>query len=207
MSFLNSVIAPVFFPSVLWRTGDAAVHLTFDDGPHPSATPKVLEILEKRKIHATFFLVGNSVRQYPTIAREISSSGHAIGSHALSHESLFMKSVRYQRDQIHGANVLFEDILNTRPRFFRPPFGYFDHRTLKTAREEGLRVVMWNLDPQDFNPSRWSDIVPFISRRIRSGSIVLLHDNDKTAAVVSRYLDPLLDTLIDRGFQFSSLLL
>ena len=205
MSFLNSVVAPVLFPSVLWRTAESTVHLTFDDGPHPSATPKVLEILGKRGIQATFFLLGNNTRQYSALAREIKSCGHSIGSHSLSHQSLLLKPISYQRDQIEGADSVFEDILHLRPQFFRPPFGYFDFRTLKAAEETGHKVVMWNLDPHDFDPSASRTIVQVVSKRITPGSIVLLHDNEKTASVVSQYLDLLLDNLAQRGIQFSPL--
>ena len=205
MSFLNSVAAPILFPSILWRTTEAEVHLTFDDGPHPLATRKVLEILGKRGIQATFFLLGDNTRQYPALAREIKSCGHSIGSHSLSHQPLWLKPISYQRDQIEGANFVFEEILQVKPKFFRPPFGYFDFRTLKAAGEAGQKVVMWNLDPRDFDTSRSKSIATFVSRRITPGSIVLLHDNEKTAGTVSQYLNLLLDNLAQREIQFSTL--
>jgi peptidoglycan-N-acetylglucosamine deacetylase len=205
MSFIHSVLAPVLFPSILWHTREQSVHLTFDDGPHPSATPKVLEILAKRGIRATFFLVGAHTRLHPGLAREINSCGHSIGSHSLSHQPLFLKPINYQREQIRGANSVFEEILNLRPHFFRPPFGYFDFRTLKVAKEEGHKVVLWNVDPRDFDVSRTQSIARLVSGTITPGSILLLHDNDKTAGMIAQYLDLLLEDLTQRGFQFSPL--
>jgi peptidoglycan/xylan/chitin deacetylase (PgdA/CDA1 family) len=205
MSFLNSVVGPVLFPSILWNTRESSVHLTFDDGPHPSATPKVLDILGRRGIRATFFLVGENIRQHPALAKEIKSCGHTVGSHSLSHQPLFLKSIGYQRDQIEGANSVFEKILDLSPQFFRPPFGYFDFRTLRVAREAGQKVVMWNLDPHDFDPSRSQTIVQVVLNRVTPGSIVLLHDNERTVTVVSQYLDLMLDRLEQRGSKFSSL--
>jgi len=207
MSFLNSVIAPVLFPSILWQTKNRAVHITFDDGPHPTATPKVLDILNKRNIRATFFVVGANVQRYPGIASEIVRCGHAIGNHGQTHRPLIFKSFNFQEQEIQRANEAIKETLNLRPSFFRPPYGYFDGRTLRVVRNEDQKVVMWDVDAHDFSATQPDHIPARVSKRARQGSIILLHDNENTASTVELYLAPLLDRITDRGLEFSALTL
>jgi peptidoglycan/xylan/chitin deacetylase (PgdA/CDA1 family) len=207
MSFLNSVVAPVLFPSILWHSDKQAVHITFDDGPHPLATPRVLSILEKRNVHATFFLVGANVRRYPDIASEIVRRGHTIGNHGQNHRPLIFKSLSLQRQEIQLANESMKDILNLRPKVFRPPFGYFDARTLRLVRSEGQKVVMWDIDTHDYSTARPDRIAAGVSKHAKQGSIVLFHDNENTASIVEQYLAQSIDRLSERGFDFSALTL
>ena len=205
MSFLNSVVAPALFPSILWRTTERSVHITFDDGPHPAATQTVLKILHGRGIRATFFLVGRNVQQYPEITREILLGGHSVGNHTQTHQVMFLKSAEVQRREIQAANEVIGEFLNSKPRFFRPPYGYFDLRTLNIAETEGQRVVMWDVDSRDFSTSRPESIVRSVTKSVTPGSIVLFHDNASTAGSIGAYLELVLDQLLQRGFQFSVL--
>lgn len=205
MSFLNSVVAPILFPSILWHTTTRAIHLTFDDGPHPVATPKVLDILNKRNIRATFFLVGANVERYPEIAAEIVRYGHTIGNHSQTHRALIFRAFSFQQQEIRRANEVMMEILDLRPAFFRPPYGYFDARTLRLARAEHQKMVMWDVDARDFS-ARQPEQTPFtVSRHTKEGSIILLHDNERTSGTIEQYLSPLLNVLSDRGFDFSAL--
>jgi len=205
MSFLKSVAAPILFPSILWHAESSAVHITFDDGPHPAATPKVLDILEKRNILATFFLVGANAQRYPDLASEIVRRGHSVGNHSMTHRSLIFRPIGIQQEEILLANEALKGILGFRPGFFRPPYGYFDSRTLRLARAEGQKVVMWDIDSRDFTARRPEQVSSTVSGRARGGSIILFHDNEYTAGTVGLYLASLLDRISDRGLQFSSL--
>ena len=205
MSFLNSVVAPALFPSVLWHTDHRAVHITFDDGPHPTATPKVLDILNARNIHATFFLVGEHVQRYPEIASEIVRSGHTVGNHSQTHRSLIFKTLGFQQQEIQSANEAMMEVLNLRPKFIRPPYGYFDTRTLRVARAESQKLVMWDVDAHDFSATQPDSIPAAVSKQAKHGSIILLHDNERTASTIRVYLAPLLDRLSDCGHEFSAL--
>lgn len=205
MSFLNSVVAPALFPSVLWHTKHRAVHITFDDGPHPIATPKVLDILDARNICATFFLVGANVQRYPKLASEIVRHGHTIGNHGQTHRPLIFKSFSLQQQEIRLANEVMRQFMNVRPKFFRPPYGYFDLRTLRVARAEGQQMVMWDVDAHDFSARQPDHIPATVSKQANHGSIILLHDNESTASTIGIYLAPLLDRLSDRGHEFSAL--
>ena len=172
MSFVNSFVAPVLFPSVLWRTTHRAVHITFDDGPHPAATPKVLDILNARNIHATFFLIGEHVQRYPEIASDIVRSGHAIGNHSQTHRSLIFKTFSFQQQEIRSANEAMMEVLNLRPTYIRPPYGYFDIRTLRVARAESQKLVMWDVDAHDFSAKRPDRIPAVVSKQAKHGSII-----------------------------------
>ena len=205
MSFLNSVIAPYLLPSVLWRTSETEVHLTFDDGPHPVATPKVLDILRTRGIQATFFVVGQNVQLFPDIVRRAVHEGHVIGNHSRSHRSLLFKSSAIQREEIRSANTTIEGVTGQRPWLFRPPFGYFDHRTIRLAESEGLKVVMWDVNTRDFSHAHPKQIVRAVTRSVGQGSIILHHDNAATAPIIQEYLEPLLDLLLERGLHLSAL--
>ncbi|MBF8296260.1 MAG: cda1 [Bacteroidetes bacterium] len=186
MSFLNSVVAPALFPSILWRTNERSIHITFDDGPHPAATRTVLKILNSRGIRATFFLVGRNVQLYPEITREIILGGHSIGNHTQTHQVMFLKSAEVQRVEIQTANDVIGEFLDSKPRFFRPPYGYFDLRTLSIAKTEGQRVVMWNIDSRDFSTPRPVSIVRSVTKSVTPGSILLFHDNASTACSIGR---------------------
>lgn len=205
MSCLNSVVAPALFPSILWRTTEPSIHITFDDGPHPAATRTVLKILNSRGIRATFFLVGRNVQHYPEVTREIILGGHSIGNHTQTHQVMFLKSAEVQRGEIQAANEVIGEFLDSKPRFFRPPCGYFDLRTLNIAKTEGQRVVMWDVDSCDFSTPRPESIVRSVTKSVTPGSILLFHDNASTAGSIGRYLELVLDQLLQRGFQFSVL--
>jgi peptidoglycan/xylan/chitin deacetylase (PgdA/CDA1 family) len=205
MSLLTRTLGQVLFPSVLWRTDGQSIHLTFDDGPHPVATPKVLDVLRNRKVRATFFLVGTHVAQYPELAQRIVQEGHSIGNHTYSHPVLFLKAKTLQANEIGEADKLIADLVGVRPLCFRPPYGYFDHNTLGVAREMIHKVVMWDVDSRDFDNHPNSAVVEKVGRKATHGSIVLFHDNHSTEGKIDSLLDGTLDRLQERGFHFSPL--
>ena len=207
MSFFYRNVAASLFPSILWHTNDPTVHLTFDDGPHPNATPIVLDILKSRHLKATFFLLGENVHQYPDLAREISNQGHSIGNHSLTHTSLLLKSSSWQSHQIEETNKIVRGTTGRTPRLFRPPFGRFDLGTTKAASSHGLKTVMWDVDARDYSTSGIQVIIRRVCRQTFPGSIILLHDNDSTSATLSEYLNPILDDLEQRNLKFSPLVL
>lgn len=207
MSFLNRTLGPLLFPSILWRSKHSSIHLTFDDGPHPSATPQVLELLEKFGIHATFFLLGDQVVKYPELAVQVAVSGHVIGCHGMSHQSLFLRSRRSQRTQIARGKSSIEEKTGSSPRMFRPPFGHFDLSTVRVSAQEGMKVVMWDVDSQDFRRRATNVIRTTVLRQTRAGSIILLHDNDLTAGKTPAYLSAIVESCLERGFTFSPILL
>jgi peptidoglycan/xylan/chitin deacetylase (PgdA/CDA1 family) len=178
------------FGAALCRTPrPQQIALTFDDGPNPAVTPRLLALLEKRNVHATFFLVGQFARACPELVREIAARGHAVGNHTETHANLALASagciekelVRCQQS-VAGALGLGPAGL---PRWMRPPFGYRRPGVFSAARRAGLGgVVMWSLTAYDWKPQPPERLIARLARvaerrasRSR-GEIVLLHDGD-----------------------------
>ena len=152
------------------------IALTYDDGPNDSCTQRLLEVLAQHNVRATFFLIGRYVRQSPQIVREISPAGHVIGNHTFSHPLLIFKSASEIRREISDCRSAIEDAVGEPSNLFRPPFGGRRPAVLRVARELGLEPVMWNVTGYDWNAPPAAEIERKVSRRIRGGDVVLLHD-------------------------------
>jgi peptidoglycan-N-acetylglucosamine deacetylase len=198
-------ILNLLFPSVLVTTTDAGIHLTFDDGPHPTATPAVLNILKERNIHATFFLLGQNVQQYPDIAKQVASDGHQIGNHSYSHANLFFKDKSFIQRQIIQTEEILELNLGKRTHLFRPPYGYFNLAIMNVLKEIGSTCVLWSIDSNDYRLKKQSDIELRVLKNLSNGSICLFHDNKYTAQKLCTYLPNLLDILLEKKFVFKPL--
>ncbi len=202
---LNNQILKKLFPSILLNIADESIHLTFDDGPHPVATPLILRELKELDIRATFFLLGQNVQKYPDLVHQIYTDGHQIGNHSFTHTNLIFKKKGFLRDEILKTEEILETIVGTYSHFFRPPYGYFDWTTLKVLCEEELTCVLWDVDSKDYRLNSVSDISHHVIPNTTNGSILLFHDNDLTSQKVETYLPILLNTLLKIGFIFKTL--
>jgi peptidoglycan/xylan/chitin deacetylase (PgdA/CDA1 family) len=165
-----------------------AVALTFDDGPWPDSTPKVVAILRQERVPATFFLVGQQVRRHPELLAQEVAAGVAFGSHSFSHAQPFGRlsdaAIAEEIDQ--GVAALADN--GVRTSLFRPPGGAIAPAVLSSAKRRGLRTVLWTVDPQDWRRGASTDqIVRRVLSQTRPGSIVLLHDGggDRSATVAA----------------------
>jgi len=184
--------------------------ITFDDGPNPAVTPGVLELLERNNATATFFLIGQRVRAFPGLAREIVERGHGIGNHTETHPSLtFLTPGRIveELDRCHEAIV---SATGKSPRWMRPPFGYRSPLLDGIVRRRGgAGVAMWNVAAKDWRTRSPEPVIQRL-RRARGGDIVLLHDGDhrvlegKRGHVVTA-LEYCLPRWRDAGIQFVNL--
>jgi peptidoglycan-N-acetylglucosamine deacetylase len=206
--YLALVLGGVFF--LRWRVfvdavvrgprGAHGVALTFDDGPHPKWTPRVLATLAEHQAQATFFLVARKAEQYPEVVRAIVDAGHAVGLHSYAHDRLFAlrRSGRVRADLERGLGVL-ERLTGSRPTLFRPPIGHTNPVIAGVVDELDLTVVGWSAAGRDGVASaRVDDVITRVRRDLRDGAIVLLHDapergNREPAAV--KALPVLLDAL------------
>ena len=193
-----------FFPSILFNTTED-VHLTFDDGPHPIATPKVLQVLKSRDIKATFFLLGQNAKKHPELVHEIQAEGHLIGNHSYTHNNLLFKNKNFVRTEIMRTKEMLEEIIGTHSHYFRPPYGYFDYSTLAVLRDLNLTCVLWNIDSKDYKPNSQINFAKRVVRKTQNGSILLFHDNTETSTVINDYLPEILDTMLQKGFIFKML--
>lgn len=154
-------------------TQEPAAALTFDDGPHPEFTPRLLEILARHQVKATFFVVGKSAQQYPELLRQMAEAGHAIGNHTWDHPSLPLIDRQERKTQIRACD---EVIASYGQRLFRPPFGHLNLAARFDLFRLGYQVVTWNLMAVDWLDHDASWLVGRLQEKIRPGSIVLLHD-------------------------------
>lgn len=201
----SSQLFHALFPSVVFAANSESVYLTFDDGPHPTATPRILEILERHNITATFFLVGEHVLQFPTIAKNIVAERHCVGNHSHSHVNVLLHSKEVIRHEIMIANDAIAQTTGVIPTLFRPPYGYYDFRTLRIVQSLGMRLVHWSIDTRDFQDGTDLDRISKCTGKVEHGSILLLHDNESVADKVGRMLPTLIEGLKSRGFTFASL--
>jgi peptidoglycan/xylan/chitin deacetylase (PgdA/CDA1 family) len=158
------------------------IALTYDDGPNDIVTERLLDLLAKYNVRATFFLIGNFARQRPQIVRTIAASGHLIGNHSMTHPWLAWQSVARIRQELAGCNAILEDILNVPIRYFRAPHGARRPAVLHIANELGLIPVQWNTLPGDWKPIGAETIATRTIRAItrnqqqNRASNIVLHD-------------------------------
>jgi peptidoglycan/xylan/chitin deacetylase (PgdA/CDA1 family) len=163
------------------RPGTKQLALTYDDGPNDPHTQRLLEILARHNVKATFFLIGRFVRQRPDIARELARAGHVLGNHTFSHPSLIFASARKTRTELQDCEQALRDAVGEHSRLFRPPFGSRRPGTLRMARVLGLEPVMWNVAGRDWQGRPADYIEKRISSQIRGGNVILLHDGSHKA--------------------------
>lgn len=150
--------------------------LTFDDGPHPIFTEKLLALLKAEDVKATFFVVGKMVEKNPQLLKEIADDGHLVGNHTFSHVTLTKIPMNEVRAEYEACNDVIENTINQRPRFCRPPGGDYDRQVVKAATEQGLTTVLWTDDPGDYASPGTHIIEMKTLDRMSNGGIILLHD-------------------------------
>lgn len=181
--FGDALTAPV-------RPGELA--LTFDDGPNPTWTPKLLDTLSSHGVHATFFLLGGFAEQQPDLVRRIAAGGHLIGNHSWSHPDLSRTSARRVSEELARTSDLLEQTIGAPVRYFRPPFGARRPVVFRIARDLGLRPVLWNAMTNDWNEPTADQITARLAEKVehitRAGSAVniVLHDGGHRALTTNR---------------------
>ena len=159
------------------------VALTFDDGPHPQGTPAVLGELAAARATATFFLVGEQVARWPTLAAEIARAGHEIGLHGYRHRLLLRRSVPELACDLDRAFDLIGEATGRAPTCYRPPYGVFSSGALRLVRRRGWTPLLWSRWGRDWGPHETPEaIARRATRGLRAGDVVLLHDADHYSA-------------------------
>jgi len=163
------------------KPGTRQLALTYDDGPNDPHTFRLLEVLARHNVRATFFLIGRFVNRRPDIARELVRGGHVVGNHTWSHPNLIFASPLQTRLQLQDCEQALTDAVGEHSRLFRPPFGGRRPNTLKIARALGVEPVMWNVTGWDWKGKPAEYVERRVSRQIRSGDVILLHDGNHEA--------------------------
>jgi peptidoglycan-N-acetylglucosamine deacetylase len=180
------------------------VALTFDDGPSPLDTPRVLDILREKNVRATFFVVGERAEQHPEIVRRACVEGHLVANHTWSHPSLFcFLTPARLRAEIERSEDSIQKISGSRPLYFRSPVGLRHPLLGLYLRQAGLQYISWRLRSWDTFTSKPGTLTNRILDKVASGDIILLHDRLASGAgVMLNALPGVIDKLRDRGFEF-----
>jgi peptidoglycan/xylan/chitin deacetylase (PgdA/CDA1 family) len=184
--------------------GEGGVHLTFDDGPHPQASERILEILADRRVRAAFFLVGAQTRRWPETAARIGAAGHAIGVHCHHHRSLLRCTPAQVEEDLERAVAALADA-GLEPGRYRPPYGVLSTPAAVMARRRGWSTWLWDCDGRDWrSDARAGGVAERVVRTARPGSTILLHDSPVYCRrsdwrVAPEALERILDRLDRRG--------
>jgi peptidoglycan/xylan/chitin deacetylase (PgdA/CDA1 family) len=186
------------YPDALWRLDKKhrAVFLTFDDGPVPDVTPRVLEILDHYHVKATFFMVGDNVRKYPHLYERIKAEGHQVGNHTYNHMGSVRHTLKTYVKNTNKANELIHS------RYFRPPHGWMRPAAYIWLKRK-YKVVMWDVVTRDYSRLLTAeDVVNNIKTYTRNGSIITFHDSLKSIDKLYTALPESLEWLISQGYKF-----
>lgn len=190
--------------------GTKQLALTYDDGPNDPHTLRLLEVLARHNVSATFFLIGRYIRQRPDIARDIVSAGHVVGNHTFTHPLLTFKSHSEIHCELSDCKAALEDAIGQHSSIFRPPFGGRRPEVLRVARRLGLEPIMWNVTGYDWNAPPAAEIEGKVEKQIRGGDVILLHDGghrqfgaDRSQTVLAT--EHLIQRYKSKGYQFTTI--
>ena len=201
-------ILRLFYPSFLWEMpkGEKRLYLTFDDGPHQTITPQVLEILKKFNAKATFFCIGNNVNKYKATFELIKKEGHAIGNHTFNHERGWKTKTSNYIKSVKEADALIQSPL------FRPPHGRIKSSQIRAIKKlsilapQHLKIVAWTVISYDWDKSLSpEDCFNNVIKNTDDGSIIVFHDSEKAVDNMIPTLTKVLEYYTDKGFTFEKL--
>jgi peptidoglycan-N-acetylglucosamine deacetylase len=186
------------FGHAICRTNAARkLAITFDDGPNPAITPRLLDLLDQHRARASFFVIGRFAKACPELTREIVKRGHEVGNHTETHPNLFWSTPGNIRSEISQCSEAVSGITGQSPQWFRPPYGLRNPWVVSTARQLGMKTVLWTLIPGDWKkkPELWlvRRMGPLMSQahqkqnaRLRAGDMICLHDGGHRALNADR---------------------
>ena len=209
MGILKNIVQRLY-PCGKWRVGKA-VYLTFDDGPIPEVTPKVLEILDRYGVKATFFMVGENIDKHPEVFEQVVQAGHSIGNHTYNH----MKGWKFSTaEYIANVRKWEEAAKRQHPdgvgapvvNLFRPPYGRTWIWQRKAVKQMGYEIYLWDVLTRDYNPRRTPEaMLAQIKRQTRPGSIINFHDSVKSNERMLAVLPKAIEWLQKEGYELAAL--
>jgi peptidoglycan/xylan/chitin deacetylase (PgdA/CDA1 family) len=188
------------FPFAIWKGADKrSVYFTFDDGPSQELTPWILETLKKAEIKATFFCVGNNVKNHPELYRQIISEGHRVGNHTMHHENGLKTSAADYLTSVKEAQKQIDSEL------FRPPYGKLSIKQYFQIKRLHMKVVFWSWLSYDFDPTQSVDELKKNLHTIKGGDILVFHDNPKAANTLIESLQYVIDFLSKKSITIKTI--
>lgn len=188
------------FPDFYWNTSNGKILFTFDDGPNPGTTEKILKSLSGEMVKAVFFCVGSNIKKNNGLTNEILKEGHVIGNHTFNHKRLTAAGHDEIRNEINSFNSLLKDQFNYDSEYFRPPYGRFNLYVKKFLKEKKLKNVMWSLLTFDYK-NDINLIKLGASEYLKKNSIIVLHDSSKSGNVVIEGINIILEEAQKKGFE------
>ena len=189
------------YPSITWnkKSDQKEIWLTFDDGPDPKATPWILKTLKEKEITATFFLIGEKMEEFPELVQKIKKEGHTIGNHSYSHINGWTCNTKK-----YIADVTKCQALMPKNYLFRPPYGKITRKQINKLKNL-YNIVLWDIMAFDFQKNiKPQKIQNNIIQNINNGSIIVLHNNEKSYANIKPILSETIEKIKKSGFKFSS---
>ena len=182
------------------------IALTFDDGPDPYYTGRVLDFLKEQQIKATFFLIGVHVEKYPEVAARIAKEGHDIGNHSWGHKKFTWLPASEIQRELEKTGSLIESIAGYQPKIFRPPYGTMNKKTLERVNAAGYNVVNWSVDTKDWNGTTVSKMMYHVKMQLKPGGIVLMHSSGKKQAMENMLasLPEIVQLAKEKGYEFAT---
>ncbi len=200
----------VFGPVIGRGPRDRGLYLSFDDGPNPRATGRILRVLEQERVPATFFMVGRYVERYPELARAVAAAGCGIGNHTYSHAKLALSGPGFIAQEIGRAHSAIVELTGVRPSAFRAPHGYRNPFVHRAVARYGYRIFGWTVGVWDSDRPGAEVIRARVRRYTRAGAILLLHDGDGYEPAGDRTqtaeaLPGIIDDCRELGYEFRGL--
>jgi peptidoglycan/xylan/chitin deacetylase (PgdA/CDA1 family) len=174
------------------------IAISFDDGPLPEFTPRILEVLKDKNVPSTFFCIGKHVAQYPQILQQVQEQGHVIGNHSYSHGKLFdLLSAGKMYTDLQQMNAITRQAIGITPLLFRPPYGVTNPNLAKAIKKSGFVTVGWTIRSLDTITPDADKLLQRVLKQVKPGAVVLFHD---TCAVTVKILPVFIDTLKAQGY-------
>ena len=167
---------------------EGKVAITFDDGPS-KYTIDMMNVLKEYNVGATFFFIGQHIKEYPDHVKEIHANGFAVGSHSMTHSNLKKLSLDKQKYEIIDSIKMIEDIVEDKIHLFRAPFGNFNSDSKKLLEDKEYKMVLWNNDPKDWKTKDAKKIYKAVTEHDLSGQIILLHESKETLEILPRLIE------------------
>jgi len=191
------------------KTDKKHVVLTFDDGPSPIWTPKILDELKSENIKATFFMIGHHVQKYPEIAKRVVDEGHIVGNHGYAHSVMLYYTPAEIEEEIKYTEHVIKEITGFTTKYFRPPKAWLRQTIKKKVKSMGYETVLWSLNSKDWVSFNHKSIARYISKNIKNGDILLFHDSGNVTSTEGgsrlqtvKTISLLARTLREQGFEF-----
>jgi len=194
--------------SCVWRreVSEKVIFLTFDDGPHPSITPWVIDLLREYDARGTFFCVGDNVRRYPEVCERVLREGHTLANHTMHHVKGWRTGTGDYLAEVEDCEEALVSVGMSHRRLFRPPYGQITPRQIRALKARGYEIIQWSNLSCDYDRKlNVSQSLNAMVKQSKPGSIVVFHDSEKAENQLKWLLPKYLEAMQSKGYQFLSL--